>query len=344
MTLVRRTNSSLRIGLIRISSLGDIILITPIIRCLYLQLEKPELVLITHPDMLPLFEHNPYLHSLIGYDRNDSGKSAAEFLGTMPDLIIDLQKNLRSRALTLGAGVPILSLNKENIKKWMLVNAPGFKNKCSHVVTRMFNALRALNIRDDGAGVELHLPLGKEPEENKEGVIVGAYVAIGIGSAHETKALSFEFLDRFLAIQTLPCVLLGGPNDQKKGEELETKYPNIVKSMCGQTTLLQTAFMVQNAVHVVSGDSFIMHLAACFSKPMDIVWANTVPEFGMEPYFGTQRPFKAKYHQVNGLNCRPCSKTGFGSCPKGHHKCMTQIAAWIVQESNGQKYPEPITF
>lgn len=344
MTLLRKTNLPLRIGLIRISSLGDIILITPIIRCLYLQLQKPELVLITHPDMLSLFEHNPYLHSVVGYDRHDTGKSAAEFLGTMPDLIIDLQKNLRSQALTLGAGVPILSFKKENIKKWMLVNAPGFHSKCSHVVSRMLKALSPLNIADDGAGVELHLPPGEGSEENKEAVIAGDYVAIGIGSAHETKALSFEFLDRFLAIQTLPCVLLGGPNDRKKGEAIEKKYPNMVRSMCGKTSLLQTAILVQNAAHVVTGDSFIMHLAACFSKPMDVVWANTIPEFGMEPYYGTKRQFRAIYHQVHELACRPCSKTGFSSCPKRHHKCMTQIAAWIVQVSNKQKYPEPITF
>lgn len=344
MKLLRRKNSPLRIGLIRLSSLGDIILITPIIRCLYLQLDNPELVLITHPDMICLFEHNPYLHSVIGYDRNDTGKSSAAFLGTMPDLIIDLQKSIRSKKLTLGAGVPIVSFRKENAKKWMLVNAPGFRGKCKHVVTRMLDALSSLNVCDDGAGVELHLPPKNDSEEIAHSYLSENYVAIGIGSAHETKALSLEFLDRFLAIQTLPCVLLGGPTDQKKGAALEAKYQHKVKSMCGQTTILQTANLVQNAIHVVSGDSFIMHLAACFSKPLDIVWANTVPEFGMEPYYGTKRPFRAKYHQVHELNCRPCSKTGFNTCPKGHHKCMTKIAAWIVQESNEEKYPEPVTF
>ncbi|NBO23165.1 hypothetical protein EBU94_07510 [bacterium] len=93
MVVVKPKKIPNRIGIIRLSSLGDIVLISPIIRCLYQQLEQPELILLTHKDMLPMFEHNPYLKHTIAYDPSEPGKSAAEFLGCMLELIVDLQKN-----------------------------------------------------------------------------------------------------------------------------------------------------------------------------------------------------------------------------------------------------------
>jgi len=332
-----------RVGIIRLSSLGDIVLISPIIRCLYQQLEQPELLLLTHKDMVPLFEHNPYLHKVIAYDPTSPGKSAADFLGSMLDLIVDLQKNLRSSFLKLGSGLPVLSFSKQNVLKWEMVN---LKNggRCRHVVLRMLDGLNALGISDDGLGVELHLPFEETSEESWRKQHQGEYIAIGIGSAHATKALSVEFLSKFLAMQSLPCVLLGGSNDREKGEILCAQFPGRVVSLCGQTDLLATANWVRDSKHVVSGDSLIMHLAACFSKSLDVVWTNTKPEFGMEPFYGTAQPFKARYHQVSGLGCRPCTKTGFSTCPKGHFNCMNRISAWIVQPQTLSTFSEPVTF
>lgn len=342
MASVRTRNLPKRIGIIRLSSLGDIVLITPIIRCLYSQLDQPELILLTHKDMLPLFEHNPYLHRVIAYNSSEPEKSAAEFLGCMLDLIVDLQKNLRSSYLKLGFGLPVLTFSKQNVRKWKMVN---LKNKaiCRHVVLRMLQGLNGLGISDDGLGVELHLPAEEEPADGRRQQL-GDYIVIGIGSAHATKAMSMDFLSAFLERQTLPCVLLGGPDDQVKGEALQAKFPERVLSLCGKTDLLTTAFWIRDSAHVVAGDSFVMHVAACFAKPMDVVWTNTVPEFGMEPFYGTAQSFRAKYHQASELNCRPCTKTGFSACPKGHFRCMNRISAWIVQPSSEPAFDEAITF
>ena len=53
---------------------------------------------------------------------------------------------------------------------------------------------------------------------------------------------------------------------------------------------------------------------------------NTIPEFGMYPYYPENpQPEKFTIVQVGGLGCRPCSKIGFNTCPKGHFKCMEEI-------------------
>jgi ADP-heptose:LPS heptosyltransferase len=64
-----------------------------------------------------------------------------------------------------------------------------------------------------------------------------------------------------------------------------------------------------------------MHIAAAFKRPVISVWGNTVPEFGMYPYFGSAA-VAGKIMEIKGLSCRPCSKIGYKKCPRGHFKCM----------------------
>jgi ADP-heptose:LPS heptosyltransferase len=74
-----------------------------------------------------------------------------------------------------------------------------------------------------------------------------------------------------------------------------------------------------------------MHIAAAFRRPMVSVWGNTVPEFGMYPYYGPNymsnyggKELPYDIMEVKGLSCRPCSKIGYRKCPKGHFKCMEE--------------------
>ncbi len=63
-----------------------------------------------------------------------------------------------------------------------------------------------------------------------------------------------------------------------------------------------------------------MQIAAAYKKQIFSIWGNTIPLFGSYPY-------KTKFvvFENNKLNCRPCSKTGYNKCPKGHFKCMNGI-------------------
>jgi len=58
-------------------------------------------------------------------------------------------------------------------------------------------------------------------------------------------------------------------------------------------------------------------------KPQVVVWGNTIPQFGMYPYYG-DFPVRWVSFERNDLRCRPCSKLGFEHCPKGHFKCMLE--------------------
>jgi ADP-heptose:LPS heptosyltransferase len=75
---------------------------------------------------------------------------------------------------------------------------------------------------------------------------------------------------------------------------------------------------------VISHDTGMMHIAAAFNKKIISIWGNTVPEFGMYPYM-PQHSKNNFVAEVKNLSCRPCSKIGKTSCPKGHFKCMNDI-------------------
>ena len=93
---------------------------------------------------------------------------------------------------------------------------------------------------------------------------------------------------------------------------------------CGELKLHESASVVRQAEKVISHDTGMMHIAAAFGKKIISIWGNTIPEFGMYPYYSNGENNNITI-EVDGLSCRPCSKIGYEKCPKGHFKCMNQI-------------------
>lgn len=82
--------------------------------------------------------------------------------------------------------------------------------------------------------------------------------------------------------------------------------------------------LIKDACVVITHDTAIMHIAAAFNRRIFSIWGNTVPEFGMFPFYPDHDSNRFNIAQVSGLSCRPCSKIGFKSCPKGHFRCMSE--------------------
>ena len=100
-------------------------------------------------------------------------------------------------------------------------------------------------------------------------------------------------------------------------------------------SLDQSAYVVSKAQKVITHDTGLMHIAAALQKEIISVWGNTVPEFGMTPYYGAYKQAQTVF-EVKGLSCRPCSKIGFKACPLGHFNCMNlQPAGEVAAKVNG---------
>ncbi|RYY12248.1 MAG: glycosyltransferase family 9 protein [Cytophagaceae bacterium] len=311
----------MKILVLRFSSIGDIVLTTPVVRQLKTQVPGAQVHFATKPAYRSLLEANPYVdrtHVLSG----SLGELVRELRAERFDFIVDLHNNLRTRLIRLQLpSVPGRAFAKLNFQKWLLVNFKVNQLPPVHIVDRYRAAAAPLGIRDDGGGLDYFIPPSQEVEVAAAlpaGFRPGLYVAVAIGAQHATKRLPVDKLIELVGkLNKRPVVLLGGPEDESTGHIIELAFGGTVFNACGRFSLHQSASLVQQALFVVSHDTGLMHIAAAFGKHIYSVWGNTVPQFGMYPY---RTPYELL--EVPGLACRPCSKIGFAKCPQGHFKCM----------------------
>ena len=310
----------MRILVLRFSSIGDIVLTTPIIRCLYNQIEDVEVHFLTKKAFANVLEHNPYIKKIHTFE-----KSINEVKATLKqydfDLIIDLHKNLRSSSVIKSLKTKSLTFDKLNWQKWLKVTFKVDFLLKKHIVERYFDALKPLGIVNDGKGLDFFIDEKNEIIPSQLNQILSAeYACVVVGAAHKTKQIPEHKIVEWIEKSKLPVVLLGGPGDKEKGKKIEAKSSAI--SFCGELNLLQSASLLSKSALVLTPDTGLMHIAAAFKIPTISVWGNTIPEFGMTPYMD-QNLFHIA--EVKNLSCRPCSKIGYNKCPKGHFKCMKEV-------------------
>lgn len=319
-------NDVKKILLIRFSSIGDVLLTTPVLRAIATQLHKTELHVITKKAFVPLLENNPHisrLHSfVIEIDECIDTLQAQQF-----DLIIDLHNNLRSRRLTTALGVKVQRFNKLNFQKWLAVY---FKLKSVlpdvHVVDRYLETVNQLGIQGDGKGLDMFLESTElvnvipEPES--------PFIALVVGGSYYTKQIPYSQLVKIIEHAKLPVVLMGGAEDTVIASKLCNVFPHITDAV-GKLSLQQSAGLISKAAWVITSDTGLMHIASAFNRKIISVWGNTIPEFGMGPY----RPHeKNRIIQNTAIPCRPCSKLGHHQCPLGHFKCMNDLDFSFVSQ------------
>jgi len=312
--------------IIRLSSIGDIVLTTPVIRCLKQQVENAEVHYLTKPEYESIIKNNPYIDKIHLANKSYSGfikKLKAENF----DYIIDLHHNFRTLKIKLSLKRTAFSFHKLNIKKWILVNFKINKLPTIHIVDRYLATLSVFDVKNDDKGLDYFL---QEDEKIKKSTLPAAfqngYIALVIGAKHETKKLPENKLKELVEKIHKPIIILGGKDDFVNGEKI-AQHAATVHNVCGKYTLNQSASIIEQADFVITHDTGLMHIAAAFKKKIVSVWGNTIPEFGMYPYLPSNFKFNSAswIFEAQGLNCRPCSKIGFKKCPKGHFKCMQNI-------------------
>ncbi|MFM7838259.1 MAG: glycosyltransferase family 9 protein, partial [Chitinophagaceae bacterium] len=164
----------------------------------------------------------------------------------------------------------------------------------------------------------------KVPEKDIPTSHQAGYIGVVIGAALATKQLPTDQLRELCQRIRFPIILLGGVQDRQRGEEIRSVEPEKIYNACGKFRLNESADLVRRARLIVTPDTGLMHIAAAFQKPVLSIWGNTIPEFGMYPYYGTAAldHSLADYSAVKKLWCRPCSKIGYARCPLGHFRCM----------------------
>jgi len=299
---------------IRFSSIGDIVLCTPVFRLLKKKYPQGRITFLTKKKFSKLLEGNQFIDNILSWDDLDDRK---ELTSKSFDAVVDLHSNLRSFLVKLRFWqVPSVSVKKRNLNKFLFTLTRSKMFSVTSIVDRSIEILKPFGIENDGQGLDFEVVHGLESS-----VIEGNYAVVVLGGTYATKRIPENKLEELFAdLQKIKVVLIGGTEEADLGMHLEEKFPVNVISVCGKLGIKESAMVIKSSKVVISSDTGMAHIAAALGKPIGLIWGNTSKDYGMSPVM--KQDIELKDFEVKGLGCWPCSKLGYAECPKGHFSCM----------------------
>jgi|SRR3989339_2086 len=314
----------MKILIIRLSSIGDIVSASPLIRCLRKKYPLAQIDFIIKKQYSDILLKNPYISNLILFDGNVS-KFNRIIRTQKYDVIIDIHRNFKSFLLALFSGAKILKYKNSSIKRFLLVewgiNLYTKKEKEVSVSRRYLNTLKSLGISDDGEGLDFFVK--EDLRKGFEELLKGDYVGICPVSAWKTKRwLSDNYVElskRIIKEYGYSILVFGGKEDHNYCENIKRQIGNKAINYSG-FPLQETASAIRRCKFLVSNDTGIMHIAEALRIPVVAIFGPTVKEFGFYPQLKSSKVISREYV------CKPCSTKGSERCPTGSFFCMKAIS------------------
>jgi len=305
-------------------------MITPALRCLKIQLHST-LHVICKDQYAPVLMHNPHIEKIHTLQEDWKGM-IGQLKNEGYDLLIDLQKTMRSYRMRGALNIPTISYNKSTVEHKLYLMLPSYDFEVIHFIDRVFSSLKALTVYNDGKGMEVKLDDASEQKVAniiKEINLIDGYTAVVIGGSHVTKRVPSDLISDYINSTSENIVLLGGKDSLNESRLIMSQLNRYVHNGVGQYSLLESFTFIKNSDLVITGDTGMMHYAASENKEMIVIYGSTSPVFGMYPYYRDEVSGTAKYLKSKQLSCWPCSKAGRPSCPKSHMNCLNQ---WTAQD------------
>lgn len=329
----------MKILVIRFSSIGDIVLASPVFRCLKNQLAHVEIHFLTKRQFKAVTASNPYIDRF-WYFEDDLDDMIRQLQAENFEAVVDLHKNFRSIRIKKALHCKrTYTIKKLNVQKMLLTKFKVNVMPGVHITTRSLNTIAPLGVKDDGGGLDYFIPDDEiiSDDDLPFGHIAG-FIALVIGANHVTKRLPPHKLIELCNALNYPLVIVGGPEEQDTGEALASLDPVRIFNACGKFNLNESADIIRRSKLVISHDTGFQYIACAFQKPVLAIWGGTSPKLDVEPYYGSNFMSRQRtpiYENIClNLWCQPCSKYGLSKCPLGHFNCMEkQDISWISKKS-----------
>lgn len=323
-----------RILVVRLSSIGDIILTTPLLRSLKETYPQASITFVVKKPYAALLEGSPLVDELIAFDKNEGFHGWRRLKKSLKqqhfDLYLDIHGSLRSRFLRIGIGSQLTATYPKYLfRRYMLIFFRiNLYQQLMPVYLRYFESVKKLGIRYDGKGTEIHVPrtdsdavsarlndLGWQPAQQ--------LVVICPGATYSNKQWNkegFAETARVLANTGALVILHGGKDDVNLCGEIAEKAGPGALSLAGQLSLSGSAALFKHSALVIANDSGMLHLAQSQKTPVVGIYGPTSKELGFYPL-----PMNSLVVETD-LPCRPCTPKGLNHCPKKHFRCMNDIS------------------
>jgi ADP-heptose:LPS heptosyltransferase len=318
-----------KILIIRFSSIGDIILASPVFRCVKKQIPNAQVHFLSEISCKRATDHNPYIDQFFYFD-NFIDKTIEQLQLEKYDHIVDLENDANSKKIVKALKVKALSINALSFKKSLFEKLKINFLPTTHIVQRFLDVVSSLNIKDDGGGLDFYI--AKEDEVASHDLPTAhsaGYYVLNIGSKYFTKTFPTDKFIELCSKLDHPIIIVGGREDILAGAQIAAQDTIKIYNACGKFNHGETADIMQKAKVVIGNVNDLMYMACAFKKPIVTLWGSTSPKFGKTPYYGEnfmRHQQKPMFENVYlNLRCQPCSETGFDICPKGHFNCMQKI-------------------
>jgi len=330
-----------RILLLRLSAIGDVVLTSPLIRALRQRFPNAQIDFVIKPAFAELVAHNPHLNTVHRVDPATGLKGLAQ-LGmhlrrARYDLVLDLHRNFRTIFLTRLCAAPRVGhYHKHLLRRWLFVKfKAATMQQIPSVSQRYLQAAEFLNLQDDGVGTELFWGAAHEEEalcvldeagwkENR------ALLCLAPGAGYFTKRWPVEYFAEVAralaaAFKNFAIAILGGKQDREFGKHIREHSRAEIFDLTGKCSLLASAAIIKRSQLMLANDSGLMHIAEAVGTPVLALFGSTTRELGFFPQRAASRVLEHP-----SLSCRPCSHLGYRACPRGHFRCMKEIAPQLV--------------
>lgn len=314
---------------VRFSSIGDVLLTTPLVRSIRQRHPEARITMVTKRAFAPLLSDNPRVDRVVALDPSGSlARIGAELRAEGFTHLLDLHDSVRSRLLRALVPGPWRTYPKHRIRRALLIHTKRNRYRdLRPVPERYFDAAPELEVQPDGQPPEFFLSTTARDEAAAWLVTQGLsparpLVAIAPGAAHSTKRWPIDYWFRLLHSMVcagMDVVIVGGPDDAELADQLARDHRERTWRAAGRFGLQGTGALLEHARVLISGDTGVMHMATAVGTPVVALFGPTVRAFGFFPYGQAAEVLETT------LSCRPCSAMGGPVCPKGHHRCMKEI-------------------
>ena len=317
--------SAPNILVVRFSSIGDLILATPLLRAIRARHPQGRITVVVREDMADTLRNNPRIDELVAWRRGSSLLDLARGLRAQRwTHRLDLHDSLRSHLLRRLVGGRWTSYPKHRIRRKLLIATHGTHGgHLGHVAERYFAAARDLDVTPDGGPAEFFTTATADAQAAEFLAQHGLggdrpLVALAPGAAHFTKRWPRH---HWLALagqlsRTHDIVIVGGAAERDITAEMVAAAGGRAASAAGRYTLDGTAALLKRAGSLIVGDTGVLHLATAVGTPVIGLYGPTIEAFGFFPYAAPAVTLQY------ALGCRPCSSQGGPACPLGHHNCL----------------------
>jgi heptosyltransferase-2 len=319
---------------VRFSAIGDILLITPLLRAIRARYPGARIAVLTKEQYVPLLSHNPHVSEVLSIAPGEGVRAiAGRIRGVQYTHLLDLHGNLRSHALRRLAPGRWRSCPKRWLERAILIIAKRdiYADEVP-IAERYFEAAKGLEVEPDGGPPDFFI--GEEADERAAERLSSLglgqdrpIVAMAPGAAHATKRWPQEYwvdLAQRITPTGADVAVLGGPDDAELANRISELAGANVASVAGTLGLQETGAVIRRAEVLISGDTGVMHMATGVGTPVVALFGPTVRQFGFFPYRSSAGVVELD------LPCRPCSAHGSARCPLGHHRCMKQMVPDLV--------------